>query len=982
MQRLRIASRLVLAMIVLLGWSSVADAQWTGLAHAFPSGFTEHCLLLTDGTLMCHEYNTNRWHRLKPDINGSYQNGSWDVPGFTIADMPNGTDPAVPACAGGCVYRPLFYASAVLADGRVVVIGGEYINLSAVWSNIGFLYDPVANTWSAQLTVPPGFVGSNGAGTGGIGDAQSIVLPNGTMLLATTAGTDIASFNPATLTFTALGPTGKDDSNDQENWNILPDGKVLTVDSRIVQRSETYDPATNAWEPALDTQVNLADVGAGTRNSSEVGPGVLRPDGTIIYFSGTNSGLNAIYDTNTGTWTAAPATANFPVSGTGHFAVADGPASLLPNGNVLVMASPVFSTGVFNKPSHFYEFDGTNLTAVADSPNAASFISYQGRFLLLPTGEVLLTAYNQCPGPGCGATPGRNDVQLYSNGGAPQNAWRPVITTAPANVVAGNTYAISGKLFNGFSEGASYGDDAQMSTNYPLVRIINHATGHIFYARTHDHSRMGVEPVGSSEIVTTQFDAPAAMESGPSDLVVVTNGIPSEPVVINGVDLTIAKTHSPSLFTQGDSGDTFTITVGNSGPASTTGTVTVVDTLPPSLTATAMTGAGWSCNLGTLTCTNANPLGPGGTYPVITLTVNVAGNAPILVTNTATVSGGGEASTINVTGNDTATDNVNVRQHTTTTVGSATQDYHDDVTLTATVAPSGVTGSVAFRIDGSLVGTGSYNSGTGVATLVYNVAVASGMHTIRADFTSSDPLYLDSFGTNVLTVTREETTTTYTGPTVIANGLSVTLSGVLKEDGIVPIAGRTLTFTLGTGGSAQTCNGATDASGAASCVINPVAQPLGPGVVAALFAGDLFYLPSSDSASTIQFAFLANGAFAVGDLSALGNPVTFWSSQWPGKNALSGGSAPSAFKGFANHTTEPPACVGGWTSQNGGNSTDPPGTVPSYMGVIVPTTVAKSGPNVSGDILKIVVVQTNPGYGPNPGHEGTGQIVATYCVRP
>jgi hypothetical protein len=977
------ASRLVLATIALLGWSSVAGAQWTGLAHAFPSGFAEHCLLLTDGTVMCHEYNTNRWHRLKPDINGSYQNGSWDVPGFTVADMPDGTDPAVPACAGGCVYRPLFFASAVLADGRVVVIGGEYINLSAVWSNIGFLYDPVANTWSAQLTVPAGFVGSNGAGTGGIGDAQSIVLEDGTMLLATTAGTDIASFNPATLTFTALGPSGKDDGNDQENWSILPNGKVLTVDSRTVQRSETYDSAANAWEPALDTQVNLADVGGGTVNSSEVGPGVWRPDGTIIYFSGTNSGRNAVYDTNAGTWTATGAAGNFPVSGAGHFSVADGPASLLPNGNVLVMASPVFPTkppGVFNTPSHFYEFDGTNLTAVADAPNAASFISYQGRFLLLPTGEVLFTAYNQCPP--CGGTPAVATVQLYSNGGGPQDAWRPVITSAPGNVVAPNTYTISGEQFNGFSEGASYGDDAQMATNYPLVRIVNHATGHVFYGHTHDHSRMGVEPVGSSEVVTTQFDAPAGMESGPSDLVVVANGIPSKPVVINGVDLTIAKTHSPSLFTQGDTGDTFTITVGNGGPVSTSATVTVVDTLPPSLTATAMTGIGWSCNVGTLTCTNANVLGPGGTYPAITLTVDVAGNAPILVTNTATVSGGGEASTINVTGNDTTTDNVYVRQHTTTTVGPATQDYHDDVTLTATVAPAGVAGSVAFQIDGSSVGAGTYNSGTGVATLVYHVVVAPGNHTIRADFTSSDPLYLDSFGTNVLTVTREETTTTYTGPTVIANGLSVTLSGVLKEDGLVPIPGRTLTFTLGTGGSAQSCNGLTDAGGAASCVINPVAQPFGPGVVTAVFAGDIFYLPSSDSATTILFAFLANGAFTVGDLSALGNPVTFWSSQWSGKNALSGGSAPSAFKGFANHTTEPPACASAWTSQNGGNSPNPPGTVPSYMGVIVPTTVAKSGPNVSGDVLKIVVVQTNPGYGPNPGHEGTGQIVATYCVRP
>ena len=101
------------------------------------------------------------------------------------------------------------------------------------------------------------------------------------------------------------------------------------------------------------------------------------------------------------------------------------------------------------------------------------------------------------------------DVVLYSNGGGPQDAWRPVITTAPSTVVPGNTYSVSGTLFNGFSEGASYGDDAQMSTNYPLVRIINHATGHVLYAHTHNHSRMGVEAVGSGEIITTQFDVPA-----------------------------------------------------------------------------------------------------------------------------------------------------------------------------------------------------------------------------------------------------------------------------------------------------------------------------------------------------------------------------------------------------------------------------------------------------------------------------------------
>jgi hypothetical protein len=236
------------ALIALVGWSSIASAQWTPLANAFPSGFAETCLLLTDGTVMCHEYNTNRWHRLKPDINGSYQNGSWDVPGFTVANMPNGNDPTI-GCVN-CPYQPLYFASAVLPDGRVVVIGGEYNNLVVRETNIGFMYDPVANTWSAQITVPGTWCCAGGGGTGAIGDAQSTILTNGTMLVANIGNRDIASFNPATLTFSALAPTDKDDINSEEGWNQLPNGTFLTVDSRIQTSFEIYDFATNSWGPA------------------------------------------------------------------------------------------------------------------------------------------------------------------------------------------------------------------------------------------------------------------------------------------------------------------------------------------------------------------------------------------------------------------------------------------------------------------------------------------------------------------------------------------------------------------------------------------------------------------------------------------------------------------------------------------------------------------------------------------------------------
>ena len=127
--------------------------------------------------------------------------------------------------------------------------------------------------------------------------------------------------------------------------------------------------------------------------------------------------------------------------------------------------------------------------------------------------------------------------------------------------------------------------------------------------------------------------------------------------IIQLPDLTIAKSHTGN-FTQGQVGATYSITVTNSSTAPTSGTVTVTDTLPAGLTATAISGSGWVCVLGTLTCTRNDVLGGGASYPVITLTVNVANNAPASVTNTANVSGGGQI----ITTNDTATDPTTVVQ--------------------------------------------------------------------------------------------------------------------------------------------------------------------------------------------------------------------------------------------------------------------------------------------------------------------------------
>jgi hypothetical protein len=135
----------------------------------------------------------------------------------------------------------------------------------------------------------------------------------------------------------------------------------------------------------------------------------------------------------------------------------------------------------------------------------------------LPTGQVLALDQSQ-------------DIEIYTPGGAPDPSWAPVITNVATSLARGSTYVLSGKQLNGLSAGTTYGDDVQSATNYPIVRITNDASGHVFYARTHDHSSMGVAT--GSTIVTTSVDVPAGVETGASQLEVVANGIASTPVAI------------------------------------------------------------------------------------------------------------------------------------------------------------------------------------------------------------------------------------------------------------------------------------------------------------------------------------------------------------------------------------------------------------------------------------------------------------------
>jgi endonuclease G, mitochondrial len=166
------------------------------------------------------------------------------------------------------------------------------------------------------------------------------------------------------------------------------------------------------------------------------------------------------------------------------------------------------------------------------------------------------------------------------------------------------------------------------------------------------------------------------------------------PVAVSVADLAVSLTHSGS-FTQGDTGRTYTITVTNIGTAPTVGTVSITNFLPAGLSATAISGSGWTANLGTLTCTRSDALAAGATYPPITLTVNVLGSAAASVTNVATVGGGGETSTANNTASDPTT--ILPASAPAVSTGLASAIATSAATLNGTVNPNGQPASVGFE---------------------------------------------------------------------------------------------------------------------------------------------------------------------------------------------------------------------------------------------------------------------------------------------
>ena len=385
----------------------------------------------------------------------------------------------------------------MLRNGKILIEGGEYNGSGTeVWTNLGAIYDPIQNTWTPVN--PP-------AGWSNIGDAQSVMLPNGRFMMANIVNGQNALFDESTLTWTVQAGTGKADRNDEEGYQLLHNGGVLTINVEQALNnpaspgSQIYRPSTGAWTNSGDLPVLLPSCQSNPCDE-EIGPMVLRPNGQVFAIGGTSH--TAVWAS--GTWTKGP---DVP----GGYDAADAPAAVLPNGSVLLAASP----GLFQAPTHFWIYDGHTLTQTADTANAANDPSYVGRMVVLPTGQVMWDD-------------GSGDLEVFTSAGIPNPKWAPSFTwSGSTTLTRGVVYSLSGTQLSGVTTGASYGDDNQSSTNYPLVRITNTGDGTVTYART---ARVGTYRVQPGFASTITFIVPGSTPAGASSLEVVANGIASAPL--------------------------------------------------------------------------------------------------------------------------------------------------------------------------------------------------------------------------------------------------------------------------------------------------------------------------------------------------------------------------------------------------------------------------------------------------------------------
>ena len=525
--------------IEVLPVAATTVGKWTPASTNAPATLSVWAQLqvLTDGSVLVGDGQTSHWYKLTPDPKGHYATGTWSQ-------------------VASSNYARGFTPSMMLKNGKYLVEGGEYV-LGTDQASVD-IYDPVMNTWTAAPSAPRQ-----------IGDTAASMLPDGRFYTANDQDATTWIFNPyvTPMTWTQSATLTIAGSGDEQGFMFMQTGKVIDTWTSVfpvapgsVSIASVFDVTSGAWTPTKAITVQLVS------NTAEIGPASLLYSGKVFQPGSVQQQANgtvgtaatAIYDPSTNNWTPGPSAPDGLQWG-------DTSADVMINGDV-INATAKATTSQENSVLSVWEYNPfqpnggtfTKIETQAFDPTAPNaFVNAKmsfPTFLQLPTGEVLVVD---------GSTAnGNSNVNLYMPSGGQAGAnysWRPTLTSI-SSPSAGN-FTLTGAQLNGLTTGATFGDDRNSWTNYPIIWLQD-ASSNIFYARTHDFDQMTPRPATAG---LCQFTLPTTVPNGSYQVWASANGVQSS----TSLPLTISGNHVASI--SGPSvapGTTATWTVTLAAPAS------------------------------------------------------------------------------------------------------------------------------------------------------------------------------------------------------------------------------------------------------------------------------------------------------------------------------------------------------------------------------------------------------------------------------
>ena len=470
--------------------------------------------------------------------------------GATIVsiDSPSQITISAPATATAAAdfiqFNFRYRLTGCLGDEPSILLPGEKILVGDLINSNTYIYEPASDTWIASGTkVYPDSSDEEGWPMAGDGSILNYDL----FQSIATGGSYAEKYTPTTGIWTGISPTdgtanGTIPQLSSPNVGFelgpalrLQDGRIFVIGA--TQHTALYTPSANTWAAGPDISGTLNGIAAPF--GADDAPGAILPNGHVIFAA--DAGPAGF--TSSGNITAGSAVITGIPSTTilqQFWSVSDSAGGVPGGAFILSVDSPSQVTisqpttqtitgdsiswgGVFSNPTQLFDFDPRTNALSPISPaipdgNLPFQGSYPSRMLILPTGQVLFSDAS-------------SQLWVYTSTGMADPRLRPIITGVKYN--GGGTFILTGKQLNGQSAGAAYGDDDQMNSNYPIIRMVS-GSGNVYYARTTNWSKISVDGGhGKDSAETVNFTLNPGVTAGHYELIVSGAGISSFPTVIH-----------------------------------------------------------------------------------------------------------------------------------------------------------------------------------------------------------------------------------------------------------------------------------------------------------------------------------------------------------------------------------------------------------------------------------------------------------------